>query len=88
MDICLAKTPLYSIIYIKAKENTMEKFCTVPTGFNLTSEGNTCYALCGLPATYEVGCWFVCEGHKRHYCDPNKWVGKSLKGEVEDGRAA
>lgn len=62
----------------------MDKICTVPTGFDLTEDGAPCYKICGLPASYLIGYWHVCEGHKKYYCDPNKWYGVPLKGEGED----
>jgi hypothetical protein len=57
----------------------MDKICTVPKGF-----GKDDYEICGLPASYLVGSWYVCEGHKKYYCDPNRWPAEPLKGEGED----
>jgi len=50
--------------------------CTFVVGMN---EDRT-YKTCGEPAIYMVGSWYVCEGHKKHYCDPRKWEATPLEG--------
>jgi hypothetical protein len=56
-----------------------EKKCAFVVGMN---EDKT-YKRCGEPASYRVGYWDVCKGHKKYYCDPRKWVATPLE-EVED----
>jgi hypothetical protein len=54
--------------------------CDFVTGLEVSVEGELKYKKCGLPAAYQVGGWCICEGHKKHYCDPRKWEATPLEG--------
>jgi len=62
----------------------MKRFCTVPMDLVTDVNGDKHYVHCGEPAKYKVGNWYVCEGHKKHYTDPNKWPAEPLEGVVDD----
>jgi hypothetical protein len=64
----------------------MKRFCTVPQGETMDVNGKRHYIHCGEPAKYKVGDWYVCEGHKIHYTDPNEWPAELLKGETDAER--
>jgi hypothetical protein len=52
----------------------MDNVCEFPTDLK---DGK--YSVCGKSAMYKVGFWDVCEGHKKHYCDPRKWEAIKLE---------
>lgn len=62
----------------------MKRFCTVPVDLKTDENGNACYVYCGEPAKYKVAGWYVCNGHKKYYTDPNKWPAELLEGEIDD----
>lgn len=64
----------------------MKRFCTVPEGLKVDVNGDPHYVHCGEPAKYKVGSWYVCEGHKKYYTDPNKWPAELLEGEIDAER--
>jgi hypothetical protein len=37
--------------------------------------------LCGRPAVYKVGDWYMCEKHKKYLADPRKWDAEKLEKE-------
>lgn len=37
--------------------------------------------VCGRPAIYKVGGWYMCEKHKKYMADPNKWVAEKFSQE-------
>ena len=61
----------------------MKRFCTVPQDLKMGVDGNHYYVHCGAPAVCKVGNWYVCEEHKKHYTDPNKWTAEPLEGAVD-----
>jgi len=61
------------------------ELCTVPMGYEKNEVGEvTGYKCCGEKAMYMVGNWYVCESHKKHYTDPNKWGAILLGGDNDD----
>lgn len=69
----------------------MKRFCTVPMPESLKEhalihkEDALLYKyICGRPAGYKVGGWYVCEDHKKDYTDPNNWTATPLEGEIDD----
>lgn len=67
-----------------------EHFCNVPMPESLKEHAlihnpDSVYKyVCGRKAAYKVGNWYVCEGHKKYYTDPNKWPAEPLEGVIDD----
>jgi hypothetical protein len=59
-------------------------FCDVPMGSKehaLIEDTMHLYIRfrCGRDAEYRVGEWLMCESHKKHLADPNKWPAIKLE---------
>ena len=67
---------------------TEKLLCCVPMAEELKdhalihNENSKLYKyMCGRPAKWVVGDWFICEEHKKYMADPNGWMAEPIEEE-------